>query len=145
MQHRAEADQQRCAREHHARQPGRPGRPGGTLAPGARRDRLDNVVEVRLWPLRLGRHEIQHLAVAYPLCRQGLGRRERHTVRTTQHPSTVLLPVVGQPVPGVAQQLREQVRERHLIGQRDIDAAVWGLDRDAGQAGWRAHRRNSVT
>ena len=50
------------------------GRPHRAAAAGALGDRLDDVVVLQLGPLRAGRHQVQHLAVADALREAGPGR-----------------------------------------------------------------------
>ena len=97
-------------------------------------DRLDHVVVLQLGPVVAGRHQVQHLAVAYALREEALRGGQRDPVGTPQQPAAVLLAVVGQPLAGVPQHLGQQLGERHVLGQRDVDPALRGADRDAGQA-----------
>ncbi|GAB3951125.1 hypothetical protein GCM10027614_52610 [Micromonospora vulcania] len=47
----------------------------------------------------LGRHQVQHLTVAYALRQQRLRGREQRAVGAAQNPAAVSFAVVGQPSP----------------------------------------------
>jgi hypothetical protein len=76
---------------------------------------------------------MKHFSVAYTLREKTLGRCQRNSVGAPQHPPSVFLSVVGEALAGVPQHLGQQLGERHVLGQRDIDAAMRSADRDPGK------------
>jgi hypothetical protein len=76
---------------------------------------------------------VEHLAVAYALREKTLSRGERDPVGAPQHPPAVFLAVVGEALAGVPEHLGQQFGERHMLGQRDVDAPGRRADRDPGQ------------
>jgi hypothetical protein len=102
---------------------------------GALGDRLHHVVVLQLRPLRLGRHKVEHLAVAYALGVEALGGGERLTVGPAQQPAAVPLAVVRQPVAGVPQHLGQQLGQRDVLGQRHVDPPRGRADRHPREPG----------
>jgi hypothetical protein len=102
---------------------------------GALGDRLHDVVVLQLRPLGLGRYEIQHLAVAYPLREEPLRGGQRLAVGPAQQPAAVPLAVVGHALAGVPEHLGQQLGERYVLGQRDVDPALGRADRHPGEPG----------
>ena len=109
-------------------------------AAGAVGDRLDHVVVLELAATRAGpargaapRRRVRPAA-------KGLRGGERGAVGAAQHPAAVLLAVVGEPLTGVPQQLRQQLGQRHLLRQRDVDPPMRRADGDPGQPDVMRHR-----
>jgi hypothetical protein len=109
-----------------------PGPPGAARASG---DHFHHVVVRQLRPVLPGRAQMQQLPVAYALGRQIAVRLEDPAGGPPQHPSALAGRGVAERAVGVPQQVRQQLGDQHVVGQREIHPALGRRHGHPGQAG----------
>ena len=116
-----QADGERDRGDRETAAPGGGGAPRSAGAPGAAGDDLDDVVVGEFRPVEPARHEVEQLAVAYALHGEAAHRIEFGTGGAPQRPAAVVFAVVGEFVTGEPQQVRQQLGDERVAGQRHVD------------------------
>ena len=84
---------------------------------------------------------MQDLPVPDALCGQVAGGFEQRAGGAPQRPATVLLALVGDPLAGVPQQVRQQFGDRRGLRKGQVEAPAWRGYRQPGQAQARRFRK----
>nr|WP_238177200.1 hypothetical protein [Kribbella sp. VKM Ac-2566] len=101
-----------------------PGGPRSAEAARATGDGVDEVVVLELRPLRRPWDQMQDLAVPDAMRTECASEDELRAVQPAQHPATVRDAFVGEVFAGLGEQAGEDLGDRRLLRESQVDAAL---------------------